>query len=301
MPEFQHTDSSQPIHQVVMPLIGVRNGRDEYVAGSAFIIGRGWAVTAYHVVEDFIGRYQDSKRLKQNSELDFQILGYLSLEGGTKFLPLKVLRAWRAEPLDLAVLALGVPKDWPDDYVWKVPAIDLLPPPVGSRIVGFGFASGRVTHNELGKPPTLSVASMSASGEVLEIHHEIRDKARLRFPCFRTDARFDGGMSGGPIINNATGHVCGVICSSMPPGIDDGNYISYGATLWPIVATTVDATERAISGAAPYPLMRLFQNGALEARNLEHVELEDPGDGTLRPRVRYNAMDWDRPRDERHK
>jgi hypothetical protein len=153
MTTFANTPFDQPIHQVVSPLFAIRGGQEEYVSGSAFLIGRGWAVTAHHVLEDFIRRFQGPASGIGEIGASFEILGYFTLEGGQRFLPFKVMRAWRAAPLDLAVLAIGVPEDWPDNHVWTVPSLDLFPPKVGTQIVAFGFPSSRLETREGGEPP----------------------------------------------------------------------------------------------------------------------------------------------------
>jgi hypothetical protein len=60
MVNFTRTEATQLIHQVVTPLIAVRDGREEYVSGSAVVVAPGWAITAYHVIEDFLKRYAGS-------------------------------------------------------------------------------------------------------------------------------------------------------------------------------------------------------------------------------------------------
>jgi hypothetical protein len=47
----------------------------------------------------------------------------------------------------------------------------------------------------------------------------------LTFPCFEINTHVIGGMSGGPLYNEA-GHLCGLICAGQ-----DGEAIAYGATL----------------------------------------------------------------------
>lgn len=60
----------------------------------------------------------------------------------------------------------------------------------------------------------------------------------LTFPCFQTDARFDHGMSGGPVFNEA-GYVCGVICSSYQVENDPG-YISHVSLIWPAMGIQIE-------------------------------------------------------------
>ena len=93
---------------------------------------------------------------------------------------------------------------------WRVqkhqsPALNLIPPKVGERIVGFGHydpeqsisvADDGTRHIEINGFGAATV------GEVKEIHHERRDMVRLPFPCFQVNACFDGGTSGWPIFND---------------------------------------------------------------------------------------------------
>lgn len=79
-----------------------------------------------------------------------------------------------------------------------------------------------------------------------------RDSARLPFPCFHTNARFDHGMSGGPIINER-GDVRGVVCSSFPLVEDNPEYISYGSLIWPALGTSIEVAMS--EGARPEMLL----------------------------------------------
>jgi hypothetical protein len=67
----------------------------------------------------------------------------------------------------------------------------------------------------------------------------IESQGYRRWPHFRSTARFEPGMSGGPVfIEN--GSVCGVICSSLSNCTDESGYISYVSELWPALAFKVD-------------------------------------------------------------
>ena len=76
-------------------------------------------------------------------------------------------------------------------------------------------------------------------GEVKCVHAERRDSVRLFFLCFQVNARFDGGMSGGPIVSDR-GNLCGIVCSNLPPSEPDGEHVSYAATLWPLMALQIN-------------------------------------------------------------
>ena len=78
-----------------MPLIAVhRDGKDvhEYVSGTAFVVGRGYAVTAYHVIEDLVARFAGIRATTGTLKLDFELLTFLSLDKNTRVLPMRVLR-----------------------------------------------------------------------------------------------------------------------------------------------------------------------------------------------------------------
>ena len=179
--------------------------------------------------------------LKGQLNIGFELLLFFTQEKGTRTLPVKVIRMWRAAPLDLAVLGLGGGSDLPPDHRWKVPAISLLPPRRGTEVLAFGFPRSTIELEAPGGAPTLTLDPSTSVGEVVEIHHEFRDSGLLPFPCFRTNARFDGGMSSRPVINNSTGRVCGVICSTLPGVDDDDEHVSHVSTLWPIVVTPINA------------------------------------------------------------
>jgi hypothetical protein len=94
-----------------------------------------------------------------------------------------------------------------------------------------------------------------APGSIVEVYPLRRDSGMLNFPCFRTNARFEPGMSGGPIFNES-GSVCGVICSSMPPNEDDPQWLSYGSLIRPAMATQI-----AFSATEHHLLYELAVNG----------------------------------------
>ena len=275
-----------------MPLIARHQSGALFVGGTAFVIGPGWAITAFHVLDEFLRRYEC---LSPEGDLTvgFEILTYLTLDQGQRILPLRILKTWRSAPLDLALLAVGLPADSPDGHRWTVPMISLLPPRKGTPIFAFGFTKGLVSREAGDAAPTLSVDSHTSTGEVLEIHHEVRDRAMLPFPCFRTNARFDPGMSGGPVFDNTTGRVCGVVCSGIPGTVDEGGYVSYASSLWPIVATHVDVTETHWTGGEARPAMTLFEQGLFHAPDLDRVRVIPGPDGVPQAEAAYDRSDLD--------
>ncbi len=139
---------------------------------------------------------------------------------------------------DLAILLLDPLTEEQLPYEWKRPFIQLLPPEAGSRIAAFGYHSMEVTTTAAGGE-RINFNPYTTTGTVEEIHRAAREKAQLRFPCFRTSARFDPGMSGAPVFTEE-GLLCGIVCSNMPPETDDGEHTSYVSVLWPMMGIHVD-------------------------------------------------------------
>ena len=233
-PTFARAHRDHPLYGLVGPLVAIHRGREERMHGTAFLIAPGLAVTAAHVVIDYLEAFQKFNlshgKGDHRGQLSFNMVIPLLRADGTHC-PLRVIHISFSLPGDFAILHLDRPKDGDWSSLTPFPTLQLGPPNEQSHIQAFGFPSGKVTKGADGIAnlhtwPRLSV------GSVLEIHDRKRDGVTLNFPCFRTNARFDGGMSGAPIINNA-GNVCGMVCKSYDL-LADEEPISYGATLWPI-------------------------------------------------------------------
>ena len=140
---------------------------------------------------------------------------------------------------------------------------------------GFGFHSGAgsVRIDEAGtRHIEVNAIGSATVGEVIEIHAEMRDSGRLQFPCYRVNARFDGGMSGGPVFSDR-GRVCGIVCSSLPPSQEGEEHVSYVATLWPAMAIPVHVDPSGAEIDQPYPLLRLAQMNIISAAGFENVAM----------------------------
>jgi hypothetical protein len=155
---------------------------------------------------------------------------------------------------------------------WKTPKMNLLPPNVGTRIQGFGYPKSEITDmilNEKNINLTWGDSPSTTIGKVMEIHSEKRDSSMLNFPCFRTNARMDTGMSGGPVFNEK-GELCGIVCSSL-----EMENVSYVASLWPSMATMIDFEREDIAPGTKYPVLDLVRSGYMSALNWQKLSLED--------------------------
>lgn len=198
-----------------------------------------------------------------------QLLTCVITDKGKTILPLLVGRIWFNDITDIAFMHLLPAADIGPDHVWDVPRLELRPPVEGSRIFGFGYPRSAVSYRDPQHAELLTDAS-TTTGTVIRVHHARRD-ALLPFPCFQTDARFDPGMSGGPVFNEA-GHVCGLITSSLPAETSDGEHFSHVATLWPSLGTIVDFDwEPVYPKGAAFPIYEVARRGIVNALHIEDV------------------------------
>lgn len=269
---FSKTDSKQIVHEIAAPIFAKHFETGElHACGTASIIGRGYAITAAHVIDDYVQKFGISSGISSTSYSNFDLLLYLSLNEGNDLLPLRVLRLWSSSMTDIAILFLGVPADFPDSHVWKIPRIQLLPPSIGDDISAFGFSNPEITYGA-DNIPTLDVKPYTATGRVIEVHHRSRDNARLSFPCFRVNARFDGSMSGGPVFNSS-GNLCGIICSSLPADSEDSEHVSYVTTLWPMLGFLIDHEQIDNQPLFTHTLSEYFDGGHFFAIDRDEVQV----------------------------
>lgn len=271
---FVRTDDKQIVHEIAAPLFARAHETGElHACGTASIIGRGYAITAAHVIDDYLQKFGAQPNASGNNQANFDLLLYLTLNEGSEVLPLKVLKLWSGTMTDIAVLFFGVPADWgEEDHVWKVPRLQLLPPDVGERISGFGFSEPEISGQDA-EAPTIDIKPRTTTGQVVEVHSERRDNVRLPFPCFRVNARFDGSMSGGPVFN-ASGDLCGIICSSIPADEEHSEHVSYVTTLWPMLGFLIQHDQQDGGPMPSNTLSEYFDGGQFFAVDRDKVQVQ---------------------------
>jgi hypothetical protein len=276
IPDFRNTEPTSVINKVSAHLVVFPDAMNAYQSGSCCRIARSLYLTAAHVVTDWVARFGETTEIWA-----------VHAETGPKYSIWSVDCAWLNPLSDLALLHAKPLNDIAaTDKEWPSLALDLAPPVVGERIVGFGHHSP--TYNiTMGQDGVRHIEVMSPGaatvGEVREVHYERRD-GRLNFPCYRVNARFDGGMSGGPVLNDR-GRVCGVICSNLPPLNEREEHASYATTLWPLMATQLTIGTNG-QECEPYSLIELARRGIIQAHDHEHVQITK-GTGSEPMRVEF--------------
>ncbi len=280
-PTFTHTGLNSPITEFALAL-AARRGDTFAPSGTAIVIAPYLALTAKHVIEDYWRRFEtaplvaacddESGNPQTNNPGKFSILAYQVLGGGRTGQIWNVTKIVLSTFTDVAFLHLTHPIGGVRGYEWRGVKLRLDPPPVGARIVGFGYHSPRISvvvsdgsnsEIEWQDSPT------TTAGEVLEIYRKRRDSSMLPFPCYRTSARFEHGMSGGPVFNDQ-GELCGLICAG---GKTENDYYSHVTTLWPSMGTVMDIDRKGFPSGQSYPVLELARDGYIRAEGWQKVVL----------------------------
>lgn len=172
-----------------------------------------------------------------------------------------VTKLWISGDTDIALLRLSPYSAGANDYKFRHLTLSVLPPRIGTQVHGFGYADSSA-EKEGPKQIVVAHRPRTTHGEVVELFPAYRDPIKMPFPCFRTNARFDGGMSGGPLFNE-DGHLCGLICSTYPPFNEDEDHASFGVMLWPTMGMPIDMNRVGYPPDARYALFDLVKDNML--------------------------------------
>jgi hypothetical protein len=258
---FRDERPDSPISELALRVVVERPNWELTVVGTATLIAGHLAVTARHVLEYALRTLGGAAVGEKGIEITtFELKLYQVLLPGPVYRIWRVVSGWPCDT-DIVLLHLGLDRATaPDEQiVWKQPRLRALPPPVGQHVVAFGYRESKIAvtesdgvhHIELNDRPTTS------AGVVRQVYPSGRDKVMLPFPCFEIEARFEPGMSGGMVLDE-TGALCGLICASLQHGDPNAPPISYVASLWPMLKTTisVDRGDRYPRGIS-YPVIDL--------------------------------------------
>jgi hypothetical protein len=278
-PLFQAAQLDDIMREATLALVSVADGH-WFASGTATIIGHGLAVTAKHVVEDYEERFGKCSVLAANV-----------LEGGTVGALWSVSKCYSSPFTDIALLFLSPVKgsERAENYDWAVcPMMNLAPPEEGSGVWGFGYPNSEVNHlsseNEEQPSPTIRIkwsdTPSITTGSVIKIYFLSRDIIRMPFPGFETNARFDPGMSGGPVFNES-GELCGIISHSYDPYEKGDRWASFVSSLWPLMALQLDLPIKGNDSTGAYLLADLANAKYIRTLNLNRVAIERNEDGSV--------------------
>lgn len=276
-PTFADTSPESPIAHVALALRG-HKGDASLCSGTGVVVGTNLAITAAHVIDDMSQQLDRMLMPKGLHEASFHLDAFQVLPGGQKYELWSITRVWVCRFTDIALLRLSPTTVEGSAHSWTTPKIRLGPPDVGARVAAFGYAGA--SYEKDAERAFWNVKAHTAVGFVKEVHYERRDAVRLSFPCYRVNARFDGGMSGGPVFNDE-GELCGLVCSNLPPQQVDDEHVSYVTTLWPLMGLMVDMDRQGHPTQVSYPVLDLARDAFLQAVDINCVSVRRDGSGDV--------------------
>jgi S1-C subfamily serine protease len=230
MNQYKKVPLDNPTARIAGLLVAGTGESDLIGMGTAFFVAPYVALTARHVIDEIFDQFEGRSLLKVKGDTRFGLdLAHVDPDVG--LLKWTVRKYGYSQSIDIAVLILEPAKPLPARFAWCRPQLSVLPPPNGSRLTAFGYPNTRhrVDQEGIGR---IVVDPRLSTGTVLEIHREYRDRSMLPFPCLHTDARFDPGMSGGPVFDER-GVLIGLVTSNLPPTSAGECHSSYVSLLWP--------------------------------------------------------------------
>lgn len=170
--------------------------------------------------------------------------------------------------------------------------MDILPPTKGQKITAFGYASTRVV-DEIGQKVEFELNPSISIGTVTEVFPEKRDRLHLPFPSYEIQGHFIGGMSGGPVFNEA-GELCGLVCSGLTDAsveYSDEPPVAWCVVLWPIVGIRIDHSIPGVISPPPYTILELARAGLMDVCGWQYVEANvepyEDSDGIKKIRLKH--------------
>ena len=269
---FERLEPDAPISEVVLRLVVDFYSDAPVVVGTATILCPHLLVTARHVLTSrpFLEAYRPPNPTSSDLDPHFDRgLSAVQVLPGPEYVVWDVVSAIAHPGSDLAFLhVLSNPRrsDPESPLRRNAPVVNPFPPHVGERVAAFGYrrSSARASRSSDGELNiVLDGEFMSSVGVVREVHEWRRDRAMLPFPCFRVSARFDAGMSGGPVFDEY-GSLCGLVCANVDGSHEYGDPISYVTTLWPLFTLIVDGDRGdGYPRGVRYPAIELARDGQI--------------------------------------
>ena len=269
---FERLEPDAPASEVVLRLVVGFYSDAPVVVGTATILCRHLLVTARHVLATRAvldgSTSVDPASPQAGTRVDRGLVAVQVLPG-PEYVIWEVVSAIAHPASDLAFVHVSSnPRRSNTESPLRrnAPVVNPFAPLVGERIAAFGYRRGRVRaspNSTGGLHIDLDAELMWSVGIVREVHEWRRDRAMLPFPCYQVSARFDAGMSGGPVFDEY-GSLCGLVCANVDGSHERGEPISYVTTLWPLFTLIVDGDRGDdYPRGVRYPAIELARDGQI--------------------------------------
>lgn len=277
------TPFSSPICKWSLPLLARKDG-GFFPSGTAIIIAERLAITAKHVIEDFMCRLGTKEIASNHFKHEFYLQASQLIENGESAVLWNVCKIWRSAHTDIAFLLLEPTVAESLEFEWKKVSMDLRPLEVGTKINAFGYPTPTISFERSEDTRLIywRQSPSTSSGIVTQVYHERRDTCFLKFPCYETNAAFKPSMSGGPVFTK-DGFLCGLVCSGIDFGEEDADPVSYIVALWPSMATPIKINRKGHPKEITYPVLELAKDNFIYAEGWENIEIgNNPNTGRVR-------------------
>jgi len=256
---FKLVGINHKLSEISLVLLG-DDGYEFDVFGTGFFIAPGLVITAKHVMEDYWKRYHYGlpfPKRKVEKETNFNVRGLQFYDNGTRRGLWYSEVMWVSDFTDVAFLFFKPENEDAKDYRCEIIyELTMYAPKHREKVVSFGYPDTEV--NLIQRTPALKFDCRPrftrSIGEVLNVHERYFKRGYVEFPSIETNARFDHGMSGGPVFNIA-GQICGVVSAGSGP--------TYVALLWPAMLTRLDIDLETGTPTEPYLVCDLLDNGSI--------------------------------------
>lgn len=240
--------------------------------GSAFIIAPYLALTARHVIDEISNHFHGCAVPEVVDHFNFGI--HLAVRHPDYGLMKWDVMGYGYSPsIDIVALILEPSVPLPEGFSLQTPTLSVKPPSAGDDVWAFGYPGSKHVLNE-DLESKIVIDPHGSKGQILDVHERYRDRVVLPFPCACTDARFDGGMSGGPVFD-IEGRVLGVVASGYTTEGENADQTSYFSLIWPALGLSLDQMLSVIPAVrvAPYPLKDLVSKGMISALGAELITI----------------------------
>lgn len=270
-PAYHKSPEGDPIKEFVAPLI-YQHGDITQSIGTVTIIQSHLALTSRHVIEQHL-RDVGITEVAESNDVTFNLYTY-QIISETVTATWAVVNCFLAPNTDIAILKLVPGNEAARNAAGRRIVMELHPPDLGTHVAGFGYPKTHVNTDET--PTVLELDSHTTTGSVTAIYKEKRDSVMIPFPCLEVNARFVGGMSGGPIFNEK-GNLIGLITTGVDS--DSEEFTSYVALLWPLMNTRIELNreDRPELDGTMYPFLELAREGHIMALHWERITLYEEG------------------------